>query len=127
MNLARLRPTEKLNLGHSHALMPPPGRIVLWRRQSGVRTKIGLAFSPLAALLFSTTGLMSTQEARRRSEPQTAAMVQQLAERLAQRLDANTWPGATAMWCNWWPRGPSWRPTLMPNVGDSCSPNWRPP
>jgi hypothetical protein len=90
MNLARLRPTEKLNLGHSHGLMPPPRRIVLWRRQSGVRTKIGLAFSPLAALLFSTTGLMSTQEARRRSEPQTAAMVQQLAERLAQRLDANT-------------------------------------
>jgi len=53
------------------------------------RLRIGLAFSVLAVLLFGGVGLLSARDAQQQSERDTALALQQLADRLAQRLDAD--------------------------------------
>lgn len=55
----------------------------------GVRVRIGAAFSLLALLLFSAIGVLSAIEARSQIERDAASALQQLADRLAQRLDAD--------------------------------------
>lgn len=63
-----------------------------WRarvRVGSTGLRIGLAFSVLAILLFGGVGLLSANDARRQSERDTAAALQQLADRLALRLDAD--------------------------------------
>jgi signal transduction histidine kinase len=59
-----------------------------WIR-SGVRTRIGLAFSALGLALFGAIGALSGLEARQQSEREASAALQQVADRLAQRLDAD--------------------------------------
>lgn len=73
---------------------PPPPRVhaapgALARRLGGARSRIALGFSLLAALLFGAICLLSAQQARRESERQTMAALQQWADRLAQQLDAD--------------------------------------
>lgn len=64
-----------------------PGRAV--RRWGGARLRIGAAFSALAILLFGGVGFLSAHDARQQAERDTSAALQQLADRLAQRLDAD--------------------------------------
>lgn len=63
-----------------------PGR---WLRRRSMRARIALAFTTLALLLFGTISYLSAREAYRQSERDTAAALQQLAQRLSQRLDAD--------------------------------------
>jgi len=53
------------------------------------RLRIGMAFSILAIVLFGGVGLLSAHDAHNQSERDTTAALQQLADRLAQRLDAD--------------------------------------
>jgi signal transduction histidine kinase len=55
----------------------------------GARFRIGLGFSMLALVLFGAVGFLSSHDARRQSERDTALVLQQLADRLAQRLDSD--------------------------------------
>lgn len=55
----------------------------------GTRLRIGVAFSALAIVVFGVVGLLSARDARQQSERDTALALAQLAERLAQRLDAD--------------------------------------
>lgn len=58
-------------------------------RMGGARLRIGAAFSILAIVIFGVVGLLSAQDARRQSERDTTQALAQLAQRLAQRLDAD--------------------------------------
>ncbi len=58
-------------------------------RLGGARFRIGLGFSVLALVLFGMVGYVSSQDARQQSERETAMALQQLADRLAQRLDSD--------------------------------------
>ncbi len=58
-------------------------------RMRGARLRIGAAFSVLAIVLFGVVGLLSAKDARRQSEHDTKLALEQLAQRLAQRLDAD--------------------------------------
>lgn len=60
-----------------------------WTRMGGTRLRIGVAFSALAIVVFGVVGLLSARDAREQSERDTALALAQLAERLAQRLDAD--------------------------------------
>lgn len=63
-----------------------------WRaRQTmgSARWRIAMAFSLLAIALFGVVGLLSARDARHQSERDTMLALQQLADRLAQRLDAD--------------------------------------
>lgn len=63
-----------------------------WRvpfQLGGARFRIGLAFSVLALLLFGAVGVLSSRDARNQTERDTARALQQLADRLAQHLDAD--------------------------------------
>lgn len=63
-----------------------------WRsggRMGGARMRIGVTFSVLGLVLFGAVGFLSARDARQQTERDTAAALQQLAERLAQRLDAD--------------------------------------
>lgn len=59
------------------------------QRWRSVRVRIGLAFSLLAMALFLAIGVASGMHARQQSARETTAALQQLADRLAQRLDAD--------------------------------------
>lgn len=58
-------------------------------RAGGARLRIGLAFSALALVLFGGVGFLSARDVRLQSEREAARGLQQLADRLAQRLDAD--------------------------------------
>lgn len=58
-------------------------------RMGSTRLRIGVAFSVLAIVLFGSVGLLSSRDARQQSERDTTIALQQLADRLAQRLDAD--------------------------------------
>lgn len=58
-------------------------------RMGGARLRIGVAFSALAIVLFVAVGLLSARDARQQSERDTTLALQQLGDRLAQRLDAD--------------------------------------
>lgn len=58
-------------------------------RRLGTRARIGLAFTLLALLLFGAIGALSAGQARRESQASAAMALQQLADRLAERLDAD--------------------------------------
>lgn len=63
-----------------------------WRgvpRMSSARVRIGVAFSSLALLLFGAVGMLSASDARRQSERDSTAALQQFADQLALRLDAD--------------------------------------
>lgn len=64
-----------------------------WRKRApwlvGARVRIGLAFSALALMLFGAVGVLSSRDARIQSERDTVRALQQLADRLAQHLDAD--------------------------------------
>lgn len=65
---------------------------VQWRNRlqgGGARLRIGLAFSALAIVLFGGVGYFSGRAAWLQSEREAAAALQQVADRLAQRLDAD--------------------------------------
>lgn len=57
--------------------------------RTGARVRIGVAFTVLALLVFGAIVMLSAREAHRQSERDTAAVLQQVADRLAQRLDAD--------------------------------------
>lgn len=63
-----------------------------WRdapRMWSARVRIGVAFSALAIVLFGAVGHLSATDARRQSERDSAQALQQFADQLAQRLDAD--------------------------------------
>lgn len=60
-----------------------------WAWFAGVRFRIGLAFSIVAIVLFGGVGYLSARDAHRQSEHEAAEHLQLLADRLAQRLDAD--------------------------------------
>lgn len=63
-----------------------------WRdapRMWSARVRIGVAFSVLAIVLFGAVGHLSATDARQQSERDSAAALQQFADQLAQRLDAD--------------------------------------
>lgn len=60
-----------------------------WMGAGGARMRIGLAFSALAIVVFGSVGYFSVRDAREQSERVTALALQQLADRLALRLDAD--------------------------------------
>lgn len=63
-----------------------------WRdapRMWSARVRIGVAFSVLATVLFGAVGHLSATDARQQSERDSAAALQQFADQLAQRLDAD--------------------------------------
>ena len=60
-----------------------------WLQRRGMRVRIALAFTTLALLLFGGISVLSAREAYRQSEQDTALALEQLAQRLSQRLDAD--------------------------------------
>lgn len=58
-------------------------------RMGGARLRIGVAFSTLAIVVFGAVGVLSARDARQQSEQDTKLALTQLAQRLAQRLDAD--------------------------------------
>lgn len=71
------------------AMVPARTAAGRWLRRRSMRARIALAFTTLALLLFGAISYLSAREAYRQSERDTAAALQQLAQRLSQRLDAD--------------------------------------
>ncbi|URI11529.1 ATP-binding protein [Aquincola tertiaricarbonis] len=71
------------------AMLPARTAAGRWLRRRSMRARIALAFTTLALLLFGAISYLSAREAYRQSERDTAAALQQLAQRLSQRLDAD--------------------------------------
>lgn len=82
-------PVAEGSAGPAPGVAPARTAAGRWLRRRGMRVRIALAFTSLAMLLFGAISYLSAREAYRQSEHDTAVALQQLAQRVAQRLDAD--------------------------------------